>query len=89
MVGILSALAGKPGSVTSACRRSSLTRYRTKVLGPTTTPKSTAPMNAGVDNPHCSRSLTMVAPPLTVTKAEVDEGIDALDGALTALEASL
>ena len=34
-------------------------------------------------------NCTMVAPPLTVTKAEVDEGMDALDGALTALEAML
>ena len=34
-------------------------------------------------------NCTMVAPPLTVTKAEVDEGMDALDGALTALEATL
>jgi taurine--2-oxoglutarate transaminase len=34
-------------------------------------------------------NCTMVAPPLTVTKAEVDEGMAALDGALTALEAAL
>jgi taurine--2-oxoglutarate transaminase len=34
-------------------------------------------------------NCTMVAPPLTVTKAEVDEGMAALDGALTALEATL
>ncbi len=34
-------------------------------------------------------NCTMVAPPLTVTKAEVDEGMVALDGALTALEATL
>lgn len=34
-------------------------------------------------------NCTMVAPPLTVTKAEVDEGMTALDGALTALEATL
>jgi taurine--2-oxoglutarate transaminase len=34
-------------------------------------------------------NCTMVAPPLTVTKAEVDEGMTALDGALTALEAAL
>lgn len=34
-------------------------------------------------------NCTMVAPPLTVTKAEVDEGMSALDGALTALEAAL
>ena len=34
-------------------------------------------------------NCTMVAPPLTVTKAEVDEGMTALDGALTAFEATL
>jgi taurine--2-oxoglutarate transaminase len=34
-------------------------------------------------------NCAMVAPPLTVTKAEVDEGMSALDGALTALEAAL
>jgi taurine--2-oxoglutarate transaminase len=34
-------------------------------------------------------NCAMVAPPLTVTKAEVDEGMTALDGALTALEAAI
>ncbi len=31
----------------------------------------------------------MVAPPLTASKAEVDEGLAALDDALTAFEATL
>ena len=41
----------------------------------------------GYSGIHCN--CTMVAPPLTVTKAEVDEGMTALDGALTAFEATL
>lgn len=34
-------------------------------------------------------NCVMVSPPLTTTKAEVDEGLAALDGALTAFEATL
>jgi taurine--2-oxoglutarate transaminase len=34
-------------------------------------------------------NVTMVAPPLTVTKEEVDEGLSALDASLAALEATL
>jgi taurine--2-oxoglutarate transaminase len=34
-------------------------------------------------------NCVMIAPPLTTTKAELDEGLAAVDGALTALEATL
>lgn len=34
-------------------------------------------------------NLVIVAPPLVITKAELDEGLQALDGALTAVEAKL